>query len=548
MKQNIIFILFIFVGFACKKNNRTSPDAAGESFYFNAFFQQSEVWLYEENTHATLYLSLRKQESNEKINGKYLLKIVRSGIAPKFNDKMYYVTFKDGEADLKVNMADFYPYSTANQDGIFEFTLQLRKDNGTMEVNEQKVSMQVTRDALARLDYVQYFEEEPDVTEVYLRISPKINFAQDGKMMLAINNVLNKNLIFEKINDSTALLALTQTQWNDLSLQDWQIYYVDAMQKIPWSIKIKGYNITHKYSINRRCLHIENQGKLLALEPFQRAGKRYSEQGKVLEIGLAGHTVKELPDEIACFSYLKYLYLSVFEMQSLPEAFGDLSTLEYLDIFFPFDSQQAPFTLPRSFTKLKNLVFLNMRGRAIKALPEDFGNLTALKKLNVSNAKLETLPESIGELSHLELLNLNDNTLRNLPSSIVNLSNLIDLRLSNNNFQDIPKEICQLSALVRLHMASNRNIEEIPLCLTKLKQLNFFNMYNAGINELPKGFAPQMQSLTSLDLMGNKLSTLPDDFIDFPKIKTLSLFGNPFSEEDAEKYKNLVGNKFYISF
>jgi len=515
MKTYHFFILSaVLLALNCKKNNRTSPDAAGESFYFNAFFQQSEVWLYEENTHATLYLSLRKQESNEKINGKYLLKIVRSGIAPKFNDKMYYVTFKDGEADLKVNMADFYPYSTANQDGIFEFTLQLRKDNGTMEVNEQKVSMQVTRDALARLDYVQYFEEEPDVTEVYLRISPKITFAQDGKMMLAINNVLNKNLVFDKFNDSTALLALTKAQWNDLYLQDWQIYYADAMQKIPLSIKNKVYDIDRKHSINRRCFHIENQSKLLALQPFPTAKNiKYNEQYKVVELDFSGKRLNTLPDEIACFSYLKNLYFFISKLDFLPEKLGDVSTLERLDLAF----QSESFTLPNSFSQLKNLVWLDMRGFPAKSLPEDFGNLTALKELNLSNAKLESL-----------------------PSSIANLFQLKELYLNSNNLRDIPKEICQLSALVTLEMSQNKNIQEIPLCLTQLEQLITLKINDASIVNMPKGFAPNMKKLQYLHLNYNKLHALPDDFIKFPKLYNLYLRHNNFSEEDKIYYNNLA--------
>jgi Leucine-rich repeat (LRR) protein len=383
-----------------------------------------------------------------------------------------------------------------------------------MEVNEQKVSMQVTRDALARLDYVQYFEEEPDVTEVYLRISPKITFAQDGKMMLAINNVLNKNLVFDKFNDSTALLALTKAQWNDLYLQDWQIYYADAMQKIPLSIKNKVYDIDRKHSINRRCFHIENQSKLLALQPFPTAKNiKYNEQYKVVELDFSGKRLNTLPDEIACFSYLKNLYFFISKLDFLPEKLGDVSTLERLDLAF----QSESFTLPNSFSQLKNLVWLDMRGFPAKSLPEDFGNLTALKELNLSNAKLESL-----------------------PSSIANLFQLKELYLNSNNLRDIPKEICQLSALVTLEMSQNKNIQEIPLCLTQLEQLITLKINDASIVNMPKGFAPNMKKLQYLHLNYNKLHALPDDFIKFPKLYNLYLRHNNFSEEDKIYYNNLA--------
>jgi Leucine-rich repeat (LRR) protein len=269
-------------------------------------------------------------------------------------------------------------------------------------------------------------------------------------------------------------------------------------------------------------LHIENQRKLLELEPFPIANSiKYNEQGKVVELDFSGKRLNTLPDEIACFSYLKNLYFFISKLDFLPEKLGDVSTLERLDLAF----QSESFTLPQNFTKLKNLVYLNMGSLVIKNLPEDFGNLTALKELNVSNAKLESL-----------------------PSSIVNLSNLKDLRLNNNNFQDIPKEICQLSALVILEISQNKNIQEIPWCLTQLEHLETLDLSNASISAMPEGFAPNMKNLKVLYLQSNALSTLPDDVTDFPSMKILNLKKNSFSDTDKEKYKSLVNGKFSIYF
>jgi len=65
---------------------------------------------------------------------------------------------------------------------------------------------------------------------------------------------------------------------------------------------------------------------------------------------------------------------------------------------------------------------LDLEYNQLTTLPESFGNLSSLEYLYLSSNQLTTLPESIGNLSSLTYLYLYDNQLTTLPESFCNLS------------------------------------------------------------------------------------------------------------------------------
>ena len=83
----------------------------------------------------------------------------------------------------------------------------------------------------------------------------------------------------------------------------------------------------------------------------------------------------------------------------------------------------------------------------LKHLPESFGNLKSLRYLDLYNNKLTDLPDTFGSLEFLEFLNLEDNNIRYLPNSLGELSHLKNINVSKNPLQKKASEKFKALAL-----------------------------------------------------------------------------------------------------
>ena len=136
------------------------------------------------------------------------------------------------------------------------------------------------------------------------------------------------------------------------------------------------------------------------------------------------------------------LSLTGDELTSLPESFGRLTKLEYLNL----GDNKLTF-LPESIGKLTKLEFLKLDVNELNeltSLPESFGKLTNLKVLNLEYNKLTSLPNLIGNLKNLKILYLNGNNLTSLPDSIGNLTKLETLELIGNKLTSLPESFKNL--------------------------------------------------------------------------------------------------------
>jgi len=136
------------------------------------------------------------------------------------------------------------------------------------------------------------------------------------------------------------------------------------------------------------------------------------------------------------------LDLKTNKLTSLPESFGRLTKLEYLNL----GDNKLTF-LPESIGKLTKLEFLKLDVNELNeltSLPESFGKLTNLKVLNLEYNKLTSLPNLIGNLKNLKILYLNGNNLTSLPESIGNLTKLETLELIGNNLTFLPESFKNL--------------------------------------------------------------------------------------------------------
>jgi len=220
---------------------------------------------------------------------------------------------------------------------------------------------------------------------------------------------------------------------------------------------------------------------------------------------------------------------------------------------------------------------LNLGRNMIKELPPEFALLAeSLKVLWLDDCEIEgTMPECIYQLINLQTLRMPGNKINNLSledddaGSLSNLQQLEVLCLDGNNICDIPKDL-KLPSLKSLLLRQNY-IEEIPssvfenLPAVKLLQLSsnklgslsatifqcgqLEHIYINGneITQFPSGIdAFSWSNLKHLNVSNNKMSSMPDDFIDrfgIPDPKTglctkdtsckVMLIGNPLLKRTA---------------
>ncbi|VAI31642.1 unnamed protein product [Triticum turgidum subsp. durum] len=175
---------------------------------------------------------------------------------------------------------------------------------------------------------------------------------------------------------------------------------------------------------------------------------------------------------------LHYLNLSCCpEVRSFPESIENLTKLRFLNLSRCSKLPTLPNRLLQSFASLCSLVDLNLSGFEFQMLPEIFGNICSLQYLNLSEcSKLEELPQSFGQLAYLKALNLSSCPDLKILGSFECLTSLQFLNLSNctsleylplclKKLQNLDVSGCQdeQAEQVRLSIVISEIIPEAPV-------------------------------------------------------------------------------------
>ncbi len=139
-------------------------------------------------------------------------------------------------------------------------------------------------------------------------------------------------------------------------------------------------------------------------------------------------------------------------------------------------------------------------------LPAAVGDFTEIRSLTIANASVEgPIPDEIYNLSKLELLSLNNNNLTgSISPKIAQLTNVFAFAAENNKnlTGDLPKEIGQMQKLQGLMLNHTGITGMLPEELVNCSQLQTLMLHNT------------------------QLSGIPDNFNDWPSLRTLILSGN----------------------
>lgn len=267
-----------------------------------------------------------------------------------------------------------------------------------------------------------------------------------------------------------------------------------------------------------------------------------------LDLSLNDFEGAQIPEFFGQLKNLKYLNLSYASFSGeIPPHFGNLSNLQYLDLYADSFSdtgymRELHIETLNWLSGFSSLKLLNLGFVKLNHVGQDWlkpiSKLQSLVELRLYYCKLQGIPLSLPfvNFTSLSVLDLSENSFNSeIPQWLFNLTSLTKLYLKWDFFHgQIPYEFANLKSLEVLDLSNNLDLNgQIPgvfRSLYKLKSLDLSaNKLNGAIHEFLGNFSNKSNELVFLDLNSNELvGEIPESLGNLKELRFLGLSGNSF--------------------
>lgn len=249
-------------------------------------------------------------------------------------------------------------------------------------------------------------------------------------------------------------------------------------------------------------------------------------------------------------------HFSDSEKNDILNLISDLTNLQILDLSFNKIKE-----IPEKFSNLRNISNLNLKSCNLLELPHFLKECTTITSLNLSSNHLTKLPDFVNNLTHLQYLNLSKNIKIRHLDNIQAITNIRVLDLYLLNLNKIPDFVYTLQKLKSIFLwkinkpVNNLNcfpklegirwygsshLKTIPDSIYENQNIVNFDFAMNGINNISADIE-KLSKLETCSLFSNKLTKLPDSFLNLRYLNKLDISKNLFKElpQQLTKLTNL---------
>lgn len=216
-------------------------------------------------------------------------------------------------------------------------------------------------------------------------------------------------------------------------------------------------------------------------------------------------------------------------LQELPAGLGRLSLLSKLNL----SRNKLHMNVFDVVSRIHGIRELKLAENDLQGdLPASLCNLLELEVLDVQSNKITDIPGELGHLTHLRSINITDNQLKAIPMELFESPSLIELQASKNRLEGTLFSIVAITQLQELNVANNSIISLCDSESIDLPAIKSLILSTNRLTSLPK--VSGWTNLTTLLVGENKLTALPEGFVDLEQLRTADFTGNDLTQLDEK--------------
>ncbi len=251
-----------------------------------------------------------------------------------------------------------------------------------------------------------------------------------------------------------------------------------------------------------------------------------------------------LPANIGQLSKLNTFKIMYAYFKTLPPSFGQLSSLERLELYTAASASQVLIVALAPLKQLTQLKYMELNGGLVSKpdFPVWLGSchFPVLEDLRLGGGVL-SLPSSISNFSNLTALIIERSRISEIPESIGFLHSLKNIHLGyENEAVSLPTSFSKLTSLEELGVTTDMQSFALVEHFTMLTELEFIQKMEEEVIMPYPEFLWTFTSLQTLKLYDSAVPSLPDALGNLKKLECLHLQSHQNLEEIPETLGNLL--------